>query len=149
MNSVFDFCLIEIDQQADSVFCNFQICQQLSKVDRKNNFDGLELDHHLVVDQEVDPKATIELKFLVQQGYLNLSFDIKPTIGQLVLQALLVDAFKQAGSQGVVNLKRGIDDNAGCLVDRVRYWDSLCFSLCLCVSVVHVVVSASTSGIRL
>ena len=45
--------------------------------------------------------------------------------------------------------QRGIDDNAGCLVDRVRYGNSLCFSLCLCVSVVHFVLSAMTSGIRL
>jgi len=40
-----------------------------------------------------------------------------------------------------MQLKRGIDDDAGGLVDRARYGNSLCFSLCLCVSVVHPILS--------
>ena len=40
-----------------------------------------------------------------------------------------------------MQLKRGIDDDAGGLVDRARYGNSLCFSLCLCDSVVHPILA--------
>ena len=40
-----------------------------------------------------------------------------------------------------MQLKRGIDDDAVGLVDRARYENSLCSSLCLCVSVVHPILA--------
>ena len=40
-----------------------------------------------------------------------------------------------------MQLKRGFGDDAGGLVDRARYGNSLCFSLCLCVSVVHPILA--------
>ena len=78
-----------------------------------------------------------------------MSPDVETTIGQLVKEAFFVDALKKAGPQRFVNLKRGVNDNARGLVHRVGYWIPLCFSLCLCVSVVHFMFAAKIPGIRL
>jgi hypothetical protein len=65
------------------------------------------------------------LKVLVLEGDLDLTLDVDSSAVQLVFETLFVDAFEQTRAQCLVNLKRGIDDDSGNLVDLVGYWFSL------------------------
>jgi hypothetical protein len=94
-------------------------------VDWEDHLDGLQFDDHRVVYQQIDSKSTVKLKLLVPEWHLDLAFDVKAAFGEFVFKALFVDTLEQARAERLMNLKRGVDDDAGDLVDRVGYWCSL------------------------
>lgn len=105
--------------------CELQVGQYLSSVDWKDNLDGLHFDDHRVVHQQIDSKTAVKLKPLVPEWHLDLALNLKATALQFVFKALLVDALEQAWTESLMNLKRGVDDDAGNLVNGVGYRRSL------------------------
>jgi len=90
-------------------------------LDWENRLDRPRFDDHRIVHQQIDSKATVKLKFLVPERHLDLAFDVKTSVAQFVFKALFVDTIEQARAESLMNLKRGVDDDAGDLVDRVGY----------------------------
>jgi hypothetical protein len=112
VDTVFDLCLIEINEQANTMVRDLQVGQYLRQVNWEDHIDSLDFDYHLVVYQEIDAKSAVEPNLFVHQGNLNLPFDFESACGQFMLQALLVNAFKQTRPKRLVNLKRGVNNHA-------------------------------------
>ena len=75
---------VEIDQEADVLSCEFQICEQLCLVNRKYLLDALKFDYHDVIYDEVYFVSTIELQSFERDRQLDLSFKRSTSQMQLV-----------------------------------------------------------------
>ena len=109
-DTVFQQSYIEIDNEADTVTCQFHVRQHLCGMDRVEAFDGFDLDDDARFHDQVDPVAAVEANVLVNHGNLPLAFEPDPSPPQFVGGTRLVRGLEQAGSEFAMHLDRRADD---------------------------------------
>jgi hypothetical protein len=75
-------------------------------MNRHQFFHGLQLDDHLLLDQEIDAKIGRNLMTLVLDGYSALPFASQSAQRQFHCQAFLINALQQSRSESAMHLNR-------------------------------------------
>jgi hypothetical protein len=65
------------------------------------------------------------MEVLINERHADLPPHFKPMALQFVVKTFLVNALEQSRPEGLMNLKRGVNDDARGLVNRVGYRFSL------------------------
>ncbi len=72
--------------------------------------DTLELDNDLVFDQQVGPKALLELESLVCDRNCNLPFNLQAPLPKRVRENNFIDRLQQTGANLPMNPYRNVND---------------------------------------
>ena len=65
MNAILGEACPEVDEQAEAFVAQANIGEELLLVDRRDLFDGFQLNDDLVFNQKISPKALIKLDVVV------------------------------------------------------------------------------------
>lgn len=87
--------------------------EYLCGVDWSQSFNGLDLDNHASIDEEVQPTSALHADALEHHWHGDFLLHVKAALSQFVRQALLVHAFPQARTETTMHLNRGPDDCRG------------------------------------
>ncbi len=79
-------------------------------MDRQQALDGLELDEHAILDDDIESVATVDEDPLVRDRERSLAIEQKPPQLKLAAQARLVRRFEQARTEIPVHLDERTDD---------------------------------------
>ena len=94
---------VEVQDQTDSVASQAKVGKHLRHVDGQQPVDGLELDHELISDQQVEAVGGVQPDAPVVDVALDLAADSQPELLQLVREADLVRRFEQSWTERPVN----------------------------------------------
>ena len=102
----------EVDQQAGVQLVGFEIVDRLGEVHVLQLDDGLDFDHDLLFDEEVDAAGADFSPFVVDLHRL-LAHEIEPLYAHFLRQRALVDDLLKAVAQDAVHFHGTADDLAG------------------------------------
>jgi hypothetical protein len=98
MSPLFEERDIEVHEQADGHSSQFQVCDQLRLVNRRQLLDNLKLNDHDVVDNQIATKVRLEIVTFVNERHSTIRRDSVPVGFELDDQAGLVDRFEKTWS---------------------------------------------------
>ncbi len=90
-----------------------RIGQKLRLVQWQGAFDGLELEDHLAVHDDVGSVAAIDEDIVIKRWERYSALECDARFIELVSKALFIDRFKQAGTETAVHAHRQSDDSVG------------------------------------
>src|ERR1700687_2868897 len=112
--------LREVEDEAMDAIDSAQIRADDREVRVGQIFDGLQLDHDLVADQEIQPVKTNDLA-MVEHGHANLSFERDVPLAELDRERVLVHRLDEAGAQASVDFDSSPNEGAGDLFGLERH----------------------------
>jgi len=104
--------LTKIDEQADFNAGRLEIVDKLGLVCGVEVFDGFEFKDDLVFHDDVGHVVTDHLVIVIDLDLLFL-FGVASGFQELDQEGILIDGFKEAEAEGVVNLVGTLDDCGG------------------------------------
>lgn len=81
---------IEVDQESKSFLAQLEIRKQLCLMNWQQSINRLDLDDDLIIDEQVEPIANLQLDVAVDEWNWNLGFYINAAISQLESQCRLI-----------------------------------------------------------
>ena len=81
---------IEVQKEADSASRSPQVREKLSRVNRRQSVDGLDLHNHSPVDQEIKLVSAFQFDVAILEGQCLLPFDSQSAILELMREARLI-----------------------------------------------------------
>ena len=109
---------VEIDQQPHTLAAELEIRDELRLVNRFDHFDRLQLQNHLVFDQNVDPVARVDSDSIVDYWQLDLTLGFEAALVQFIEQTNFIGSLEESRPQTRMNLHGGGDDLGGELSGR-------------------------------
>ena len=103
---------IEVDQQADLPAAEFQVGQQLRRVERDQLLNGFQLHNDAAFDEKIDSVACVQSDVLVNHWEPDLVLETQAVDGELIVKASLIRALKESGAKRGVDLHCGVDNSA-------------------------------------
>jgi hypothetical protein len=82
-------------------------------MDGQNPFDGLQLDDHFIVHDQIYFVSAVRQQVFVRDRQINPTFEGQPAKMQLVAQALFVCGFEQSRAKLTVHLDRCPNNRSG------------------------------------
>src|ERR1051325_5726186 len=82
-------------------------------MDRKDGFDGFQLDQHKTVHNEVGPKANFQRHVIVGNGNRFLPLHLKSVTVQFDGESRFIYRFKQTRPKRCVNFECGVEHSPG------------------------------------
>jgi hypothetical protein len=110
LDAIFEDGNVEVDEQPPLNPGKFEVGQELGFVDRRESFNGLELNHQGSWKQDVEPVAALQMNVFVANGQRMLTHMRNPGMPQFIGQTFLVGGLQQAGSQLPVHLNGKSND---------------------------------------
>ena len=104
---------VEVDQKPDSTRTQSRICKQLRLVQGVESLDGFQLKNDFAVYDDIRQIAGFEFDVALPDRQGNLFAEWNPGLGELMAQAVVVDRFKEPGSEAAVNAHRQPDNPIG------------------------------------
>ena len=101
---------VEIDDQPKLPFGEFEVGSELGKVKRKDLRNRLDFNDDPVFDEQVEPKATVEIHAFKVQGDFLLLCEIQLVLRKGPAQTRLIRTLEQTGAQRGMNSQRTPDD---------------------------------------
>ena len=112
-DALFDERHLKVDEQAQTLVGEAKIRQQLFLVNWSEKFDGLHFHDHLVLDNHVGPKASVDADVFINYRNRLLANSPEAPASQLKCQDRIINGFEEAGTERGVNTKGGVDDFLG------------------------------------
>ena len=113
LQSVFEHRLAEIDKQAKRELHQAQIGEHLPAVHRSQPFDGFQFNNQTIVDEQINLECVVHDNAFEIHLDRDLASDLMSCLHQGSRQQTFIRMFKQARTQGLMNLKTKIDDIVG------------------------------------
>ena len=110
---------IEVHEKPRWAAGQFQIRDDLGEMDGMYPFDGFQLHHETVVDEQIQLQLRVDSSPLVVDRDSPRGLDTKPGAFDLDNQTLSVHRFQQSWSEGAVHLDRAANDPLCQRVDSV------------------------------
>src|SRR5450755_2237240 len=112
-DAIFDERHLKVDEQAQTLVGEAKIRQQLFLVNWSEKFDGFHFHDHLVLDNHVGPKSSIDADVFINYRNRLLAHCPEAPASQLKCQNRIINGFEEAGTQRGVNAIGGVDDFLG------------------------------------
>ncbi len=101
-NAVLDESGVEVDQQAKSFVGQPQVGEQLLSVNRCEDLNRLDLDDHLILDDQVGPEPDVNPNRSIDHRDWLLSDRPESTLGKFIGEYRMINRFQQSWPQGGV-----------------------------------------------
>ena len=109
----------EVDQQADPLVGQLQICQKLGLVNRQQFLHGFQFQNDFVLHDEIDLITTVQLQTFVLDRQVHLPLKAQSPNAKLVAKALRVSRFQKTRAEMAMDLKHGPKNRARPRVPRM------------------------------
>jgi len=109
-DSVTEVGNIEVDEQAELMVTQFQVRQNLRKMERKQFLHCFEFNDDAILDNEVDAISRIELDVVIDDRKSHLMCEGDAIFGELIAEARIVCALKATSSKGGVHFESGSEN---------------------------------------
>ena len=104
---------IEVDKQPELVSTQLEIRQQLRGMNRQQLLYGFDLDDQAVFHDEIDAVSKANLNPSINNWQPHLVLELQPSLRELVIQARIVCALEQAGTECGMNVQGGGNNSVG------------------------------------
>ena len=118
---------LKIHQESEAAFRHLEVGEELRLMNRRQCVDGLHLNHHRVLAQQIEAIARSDRNALVGDRQGDLSLDAEAPGRHLISQAMFIGRLQQTWPKTSMNLQSRIND---CLRERLRLNDNRLPYLC-------------------
>jgi hypothetical protein len=112
-DAILDQGRVEVDQQAKPLVGQPQVGEKLLPVHRREALNGLDLDDHPILDNQIRAEPDVDPNRSVDHRDCLLADRPKSTLSQFIGEYRMINRFQQSWSQGGVDAKGGIHDLFG------------------------------------
>jgi hypothetical protein len=119
-DALFEHADIEIDEQSEMQVGKLQIRQQLAVVDGQEPVYRFEFENDMPLNEQVETQSIFDADALIDERNQRLCLKSDTSLAKFYAEAGLLNRLKQAGTQGLVYLERGIHEDSGKFFDILR-----------------------------
>jgi hypothetical protein len=113
---------IEVDQISKFAIRQFQIRENLSQMNVVERFHSFYLNDNLVFNEQINPIATIQSYFSVNNWKSFLLLHVQARISQLMKQTRLICRLEETGAKFAMNSECTINDYLANVILRKRHF---------------------------
>ena len=112
-DAIFDERHLKVDEQAQTLVSEAKVGKKLLLMNRSEKLDRLHFHDHLVLDNHVGPKSSIDADVFINYRNRLLAHCPEAPAPQLKCQDRIINGFEKAGTERGVNTIGGVDDFLG------------------------------------